>query len=197
MPYKFEKNNVYLTRAIADVIMADFPGRYASKKSCMTAISKSITKLGLGAANRQRRFRGYAGKDAQAIYDDILQTARSLPLEAAVKAAETEEVIETFTADQVKAPIVSKSEITDDDLESYAREHYPRKDVMTPDTIGLVMTSEGAVPVLDPFARRRKNFYTDVKYFIKAAQSTEERIAIWNALASLYSYIDRTEEKNA
>lgn len=191
MPYKFEKNNVYLTRAIADAIMADFPGRYASKKSCMTAISKSITKLGLGAANRQRRFRGYAGKDAQAIYDDILQTARSLPLEAAVKAAETEEVIEIFTADQV-----SKSEITDEDLESYAREHYPRKDVMTPDTIGLVMTSEGAVPVLDPFARRRKNFYTDVKYFLKDAQSSEERVAIWHALASLYSYIDRTEDKN-
>ena len=38
----------------------------------------------------------------------------------------------------------------------------------------------------DEFEARRKNFYTDVNYFLKYAQSKDERVAIWGALSKLY-----------
>lgn len=157
MPYTFEKNTLYLTTAIADVVMADYPGRYKSRGSCLTNISKSIERLGLVSANKQKKYRAYAGKDAQAIYEDLARIARATPIEKAVKDAEkttqTETVIETMTTETPAAPEVSD----DRDRENS-----------------------------DAFASHRKQFYTDFKYFIKFAQSPEERIAIIEALTALY-----------
>lgn len=156
MPYTFEKNTIYLTTAIADVVMSDYPGRYKSKGSCLTNISKSIERLGLVSANKQKKYRAYAGKDAQAIYEDLARIARATPIEKAVKDAEktkTETVIETMTTETPAAPEVSD----DRDRENS-----------------------------DAFASHRKQFYTDFKYFIKFAQSPEERIAIIEALTALY-----------
>ena len=156
MPYTFEKNTLYLTTAIADVVMSDYPGRYKSKGSCLTNISKSIERLGLVSANKQKKYRAYAGKDAQAIYEDLARIARATPIEKAVKDAEktkTETVIETMTTETPAAPEVSE----DRDRENS-----------------------------DAFASHRKQFYTDFKYFIKFAQSPEERIAIIEALTALY-----------
>ena len=157
MPYTFEKNTLYLTTAIADVVMSDYPGRYKSKGSCLTNISKSIERLGLVSANKQKKYRAYAGKDAQAIYEDLARIARATPIEKAVKDAEktkTETVIETMTTETPAAPEVSE----DRDRENS-----------------------------DAFASHCKQFYTDFKYFIKFAQSPEERIAIIEALTALYS----------
>lgn len=162
MPYTFEKNTLYLTTAIADVVMSDYPGRYKSRGSCLTNISKSIERLGLVSANKQKKYRAYAGKDAQAIYEDLARIARATPIEKAVKDAEkikagtvikTGTVIETMTTETPAAPEVS---------DGRDRENS------------------------DAFASHRKQFYTDFKYFIKFAQSPEERIAIIEALTALY-----------
>lgn len=164
MPYTFEKNTLYLTTAIADVVMADYPGRYKSKGSCLTNISKSIERLGLVSANKQKKYRAYAGKDAQAIYEDLARIARATPIEKAVKDAEkakTVTVIETMTTETPTAPEAS------DDRDRVS---------------------------CDAFATHRKQFYTDARYFLKDAQSPEERVAIWDALAELYGYKNITRQ---
>lgn len=182
---KFDKNSLYLTSAIADVIMADFPGRFSSKGSCMTNVAKSITRLGLTSANRQKKYRAYAGKDAQAIYDDMSKIARSTPIEAAVKDAEKE-----LTA-QPDEPIVTKPEITDEDLERHAREQIEKnkKNIPEPDELGPLL-------YIDPLAVYRKRFYTDTRFFLKLAQTPEERVAIWNALGGLYGGATQTGGKS-
>ena len=178
MPYTFEKNTLYLTTAIADVVMADYPGRYKSKGSCLTNISKSIERLGLVSANKQKKYRAYAGKDAQAIYEDLARIARATPIEKAVKDAEkttpTETVVETMTAPK-------SLKITTDENGKGAIE-------LIENMTGLVIGPDGGVrPIYDAFASHRKQFYTDFKYFIKFAQSPEERLAIIEALTALYS----------
>lgn len=42
-------------------------------------------------------------------------------------------------------------------------------------------------PAPTGFKARRKNLYTDARFFLATAQSPEERVAVWNALAALYS----------
>ena len=187
MPYTFEKNTLYLTTAIADVVMSDYPGRYKSRGSCLTNISKSIERLGLVSANKQKKYRAYAGKDAQAIYEDLARIARATPIEKAVKDAEktkTETVIETMTTEE----IVNKPVITSEDLNAYidARAASYELTHPTPDD----RDRENS----DAFATRRKQFYTDARFFLKDARTPEERVAIWNALAALYGYKNQFEE---
>lgn len=144
---KFDKNATYKTRELADLIMLNYPGRFKTINSCMTNIAKSIKRLGLEPSNKQKRCRVFAGKDAQAIHDDMVSIARGTPIEKAVKIAERE--LENMT--------------------------------------GLVIGPDGGVrPIYDAFASHRKQFYTDFKYFIKFAQSPEERLAIIEALTALY-----------
>lgn len=188
MPYTFEKNTLYLTTAIADVVMADYPGRYKSKGSCLTNISKSIERLGLVSANKQKKYRAYAGKDAQAIYEDLARIARATPIEKAVKDAEkttkTETVIETMTTEE----IVNKPVITSEDIKAYIEKKSELYDLThsTPDDRDRI--------IYDAFAIHRKQFYTDARYFLKDAQTPEERVAIWDALAELYGYKNITRQ---
>lgn len=180
MPYKFDKNTLYQTTAIADVVMADYPGRYKTKGSCLTNISKSIERLGLVSANKQKKYRAYAGKDAQAIYEDLARIARATPIEKAVKDAEktkTETVIDTMTAPAPKSITITTDENGKGTIE------------LTENMTGLVIGPDGGVrPICDEFASHRKQFYTDARYFLKDAQTPEERVAIWDALAELYGY---------
>ena len=45
----------------------------------------------------------------------------------------------------------------------------------------------------DEFEAKRKKFYTDFHYFVKACSTPEERIALLNALAALYGYSNKKE----
>lgn len=179
MPYTFEKNTLYLTTAIADVVMSDYPGRYKSKGSCLTNISKSIERLGLVSANKQKKYRAYAGKDAQAIYEDLARIARATPIEKAVKDAEKTKQTET-DADTL---IIRTDENGKNTIE-----------LTNKDVAGLVIDRDGYRPLYDAFATHRKQFYTDARYFLKDAQTPEERVAIWDALAELYGYKNITRQ---
>ena len=72
--------------------------------------------------------------------------------------------------------IVTKSEITE--------ENAP-----TPDE-NLVMRifPDGSAVINDVSAIHRKQFYTDANYFLRFAQSPEERTEIWRALNNLYGF---------
>lgn len=197
---KFDKNATYKTRELADALMLNYPGRFKTINSCMTNIAKSIKRLGLEPSNKQKRCRVFAGKDAQAIYDDMVSIARGTPIEKAVKIAEreltldevvlakeaekatpTETVVDTMTAP--KSITISTDENGKGTIE------------LTENMTGLVIGPDGGVrPVCDAFATHRKQFYTDARYFLKDAQSPEERVAIWDALAELYGYKNITRQ---
>ena len=200
---KFDKNATYKTRELANTLMLNYPGRFKTVNSCMTNIAKSIKRLGLEPSNKQKRCRVFAGKDAQAIYDDMVSIARGTPIEKAVKIAEreltldevvlakeaekttpTETVIEAMTTEE----IVNKPVITTEDLNAYIDARIASYELThpTPDD----RDRENS----DAFATHRKQFYTDARYFLKDAQSPEERVAIWDALAELYGYKNITRQ---
>ena len=173
MPRTFKKD-IYSTRELAEIIIEDYPGRYANLHSAINAINGAMRELGITDVNGTKKKRRKVTRvNAETIYGfvEITYRRKSTPIEKAVRATE-------------KAPesIVNKPEITDEDLERHAHEQIEKKNIPEPKP--------------SKFEARVERFFKVSNYFLKFAQSPEERTAIWYAVAALFEGEGEEEGEN-
>lgn len=166
---KFNKNMLYSTRDICTEIITDFPGRYRDLESCMRNLPKYIKAVGANPANGQKNFRKYTGLDAEAIYNNAAKRYIKDSFKKTSKHAEALTPIEVVIKDAVKEEKKAEPE---------------NKWYRNAEPVEKAPETKAADP--DEFEAKRKKFYTDYHYFLKFAQTPEERSATVYALANLY-----------
>ena len=184
------KKEIYPFTEVGAMLFEKYPGHYLNLKSAIATVNTHARELGIGDINGKKSYRNMTAKDAERVLASVATSLSprdaATPIERAIRAAEapepapkepeptpTETVIDTMTAPK-------SITITTD-------ENGKGKIELTENMTGLVIGPDGGVrPICDEFASHRKQFYTDARYFLKDAQTPEERVAIWDALASLY-----------
>ena len=164
------KKEIYKFTEVGAMLFDMFPGHYLNLKSAIATVNTCARELGIGDINGKKSYRNMTAKDAERVLascGESLRQYQATPIERAIASATAPEA----PAEPVKAPIT-----------------YTAEEVNKPltETAIAKMTATAKKAEADAFELRRKNFYTDVNYFIKYAQSPEERLAIWDAIAKLY-----------
>ena len=169
MPRKYKKD-VYSFIEVGEILFDEHPGHFSNLKSAIATVNTHARELGIGDINGKKSHRKMTAWNAEVVLmscETSLRKYSATPIERAIASATAPEA----PAEPVKAPIT-----------------YTAEEVNKPltETAIAKMTATAKKAEADAFELRRKNFYTDVNYFIKYAQSPEERLAIWDAIAKLY-----------
>lgn len=195
---KFKKE-IYKFTEVGAMLYDMFPGHYLNLKSAIATVNTNARALGIKDINGKKKHRHMTAKEAERVLtacEYCLRQNTATPIEKAVKDAEktkTETVADNMTTEE----IVNKPEITSEDLKAYIDAMAAFYDVThaTPEERAAITA---AAPALSPktatekkaeadaFEVLRKKFYTDVNYFIKYAQTPQERLAIWDTIGKLY-----------
>lgn len=170
---KFKKE-VYTMIEIAERVMEKWPGRYKSIASANAAVRGAARELGIGDINGKGKYKNIAAKGAERILEHLGKNYRktSTPLEKIAKKDEATEFL--------KGLVEPKAQV--DAIPSERNAEIEKAEPV--EVAPLTATEKKAKN--DEFETRRKKFYTDVNYFLKYAQSSNERVAIWGALSKLY-----------
>ena len=156
------KKAIYPFTEVGAMLFDMFPGHYLNLKSAIATVNTHARELGIGDINGKKKYRNMTAKDAERVLaacEDTLRTNTATPIEKAIRDADEAPQISEAPAEPVKAPT---------------------------ETVVAKMTATEKKAEDDAFEVRRKKFYTDVNYFIKYAQSPQERLAIWEAISKLY-----------
>lgn len=167
------KKYAYTFKEIAEEVMRKLPGHYKNFDSANATVRTTARELGIKDINGKGHHKIVPAVHAELILKAVIEKATrrpytpSTPIESAIREAEKEEVaikaeVPTLTVDQ-KAEVIEK-----------LKELKPSR-ILTPEETQR-----------DEFEVRRRRFYTDVNYFLKFAQSPDERTEIWRALSALY-----------
>lgn len=167
------KKYAYTFKEIAEEVMRKLPGHYKNFDSANATVRTTARELGIKDINGKDHHKIVPAVHAELILKAVIEKATrrpytpSTPIESAIREAEKEEVaikaeVPTLTVDQ-KAEVIEK-----------LKELKPSR-ILTPEETQR-----------DEFEVRRRRFYTDVNYFLKFAQSPDERTEIWRALSALY-----------
>lgn len=165
---KFKKE-IYKFTEVGAMLYDMFPGHYLNLKSAIATVNTNARALGIKDINGKKKHRHMTAKDAERVLtacEYCLRQNTATPIEKAIRDADE-------AAQPSEAPVETVIEAPKDYVEAV-------KAVIDKKTATEKKAEADAFEVL------RKKFYTDVNYFIKFAQSAEERLAIWNALANLY-----------
>lgn len=163
------KKEIYKFTEVGAMLYDMFPGHYLNLKSAIATVNTNARALKIADINGKKKHRHMTAKDAERVLIFCERTMREFtatPIEKAIRDADEAAQPSEAPAAPVVETVINK--ITAD------------APVLSPKTA----TEKKAEA--DAFETLRKKFYTDVNYFIKFAQSAEERLAIWNALANLY-----------
>ena len=168
---KFKKS-VYQFTEVGAIVYDTFPGHYLNLESAIATVNTHARELGIGDINGKKKYRSMTASDASRVLASITASLAprdaATPIERAIKASEAPEIkkVEPRTSEDWRtAPVKAPTETV----------------------VEKLFTAEDKKAAADAFDVIRKKFYTDVNFFIKYAQSIEERSAIWGALSSLYS----------
>lgn len=182
---KFDRNKVYTTREIAEVIVEDFPNRYQDISSCMRGLTRYEKAVNAVPANKQMRNKVFTGLDAEAIYNNAAErhVKNSFTKRKAEPLTPIEAIAKKATKEEQKAEAVNA--ITEEPKESELVKAYCK---------GFDTGAETVKADPDEFEAKRKKFYTDVHYFMKLCSTPEERTAMLYALAALYGFTNIQKE---
>lgn len=155
--------------------MKKYPGKFVHLESASVQCAHVAQRLGIDDINGKKKYKQIAAGDAEKILEDMRQSyenhprTHSTPLERMAKKDEATEFLKNLVEPQA---VTSEQIDVTLPLKTFG---FPEPERVTP--------SEKKA---DDFEARRKKFYTDVNYFLKYAQSKDERVAIWGALSKLY-----------
>ena len=178
------KKYAYTFKEIAEEVMRKLPGHYKNFDSANATVRAMARALNINDINGKSHNKIVPAVHADIILKTVIEKATSrpytpsTPIESYIQEAEKKEpaiVSEppTLPIKQEEPQAVTSEQIDVAlPLKSFG---FPEPERVTP--------SDKKV---DEFEARRKNFYTDVNYFLKYAQSKDERVAIWGALSKLY-----------
>lgn len=183
MPKKLKKD-LYTFIEVGAMLFDSYPGHYSNLKSAIATVNTCARELGIGDVNGKKSYRKMTARDAERVLAscaDAMRQFTATPLERALRDADDD-------ADAVIEKAVEDLRATADKMSVKAPITYTAEEVSKPltETAIAKMTVTEKKAEADAFEVRRKKFYTDVNYFIKFAQSPEERLAIWDAIAKLY-----------
>lgn len=172
---KNAKKGTYTFKELGEIVMKKYPGKFVHLESASVQCAHVAQRLGIEDINGKKKYKQIAAGDAEKILEDMRQSyenhprTHSTPLERMAKQDEATEFLKNLVEPQA---VTSEQVDVTHPLKSFG---FPEPEKVTP--------SEKKV---DEFETRRKKFYTDVNYFLKYAQSKDERVAIWGALSKLY-----------
>lgn len=172
---KNAKKGTYTFKELGEIVMKKYPGKFVHLESASVQCAHVAQRLGIDDINGKKKYKQIAAGDAEKILEDMRQSyenhprTHSTPLERMAKQDEATEFLKNLVEPQA---VTSEQIDVTLPLKSFG---FPEPERVTP--------SEKKA---DDFEARRKKFYTDVNYFLKYAQSKDERVAIWGALSKLY-----------
>ena len=190
------KKEVYTMIEIAERVMEKWPGRYKSIASANAAVRGAARELGIGDINGKGKYKNIAAKGAERILEHLGKSYKktSTPLEKIAKKDEAteflkaqldanlEKIKENENKLAVQAVNASAPQVQ---VQAIPSERNAEIEKAEPVEVAPLTATEKKAKN-DEFETRRKKFYTDVNYFLKYAQSSNERVAIWGALSKLY-----------
>lgn len=192
------KKYTYTFKEIAEEVMRKLPGHYKNFDSANATVRTTARELGIKDINGKGHHKIVPAVHAEFILKTVLDKATrrpytpSTPIESYIREVEKEEVTitegEAPTLPTKKEEIAIKAEVPTLTVDQKA-------DVIK--ALKELKTNELRFLTLDEFEVRRKRFYTDVNYFLKFAQSPDERTEIWGALSALYGISAQAPKQTA
>lgn len=185
------KKYAYTFKEIAEEVMRKLPGHYKNFDSANATVRTTARELGIKDINGKGHHKIVPAVHAEIILKAVIEKATrrpytpSTPIESYIREAEKKEpaiVSEPPTLPTKKEEIAIKAEAPTLTEEEKVVLMAKLKDLKPSDL--RPMTPEEIQR--DEFEVRRKRFYTDVNYFLKFAQTPDERTEIWGALSALY-----------
>lgn len=192
------KKYTYTFKEIAEEVMRKLPGHYKNFDSANATVRTTARELGIKDINGKGHHKIVPAVHAELILKTVLDKATrrpytpSTPIESYIREVEKEEVTitegEAPTLPTKKEEIAIKAEVPTLTVDQKA-------DVIK--ALKEIKTNELRFLTLDEFEVRRRRFYTDVNYFLKFAQSPDERTEIWGALSALYGISAQAPKQTA
>jgi len=170
------KKYAYTFKEIAEEVMRKLPGHYKNFDSANATVRTTARELNINDINGKGHHKIVPAVHAEIILKAVIEKATrrpytpSTPIESAIREAEKEEKGEEFT----KEELAHKCQKLEQEL-----------------------TATEKKAIADDFELRRKRFYTDVNYFLKFAQTPDERTEIWGALSALYGISAQAPKQTA
>lgn len=171
------KKYTYTFKEIAEDVMKKLPGHYKNFDSANATVRATARELGINDINGKGKYKIVPAVQAEIILKAVIERATrrpytpSTPIEQEIRRAEKEEV--------------AVASVSIDPAMKYAAQRTAELLTQTgPFEKNITATEKKAFA--DDFELRRKRFYTDVNYFLKFAQTPDERTEIWGALSALY-----------
>lgn len=182
------KKYTYTFKEIAEEVMRKLPGHYKNFDSANATVRTTARELGIKDINGKGHHKIVPAVHAELILKAVIEKATrrpytpSTPIESAIREAEKEDV----AVQSIKIEPAMK----------HAAQRTAELITQTgPFEKKLTATEKKAIA--DDFELRRKRFYTDVNYFLKFAQSPDERTEIWGALSALYGISAQAPKQTA
>lgn len=182
------KKYTYTFKEIAEEVMLKLPGHYKNFDSANATVRTTARELGIKDINGKGHHKIVPAVHAELILKTVLDKATrrpytpSTPIESAIREAEKEDI----AVQSIKIEPAMK----------HAAQRTAELITQTgPFEKKLTATEKKAIA--DDFELRRKRFYTDVNYFLKFAQTPDERTEIWGALSALYGISAQTPKQTA
>ncbi len=185
------KKYAYTFKEIAEEVMRKLPGHYKNFDSANATVRTTARELGIKDINGKGHHKIVPAVHAELILKAVIEKATrrpytpSTPIESYIRETEKKEpaiVSEPPTLPTKKEEIAIKAEVPTLTVDQKAEVIEKLKDLKPSDL--RPMTPEEIQR--DEFEIRRRRFYTDVNYFLKFAQTPDERTEIWGALSALY-----------
>ena len=185
------KKYAYTFKEIAEEVMRKLPGHYKNFDSANATVRTTARELNINDINGKGHHKIVPAVHAEIILKTVLDKATrrpytpSTPIESYIREAEKKEpaiVSEPPTLPTKKEDIAVKAEVPTLTVEQKAEIVETLKELKTNESHFLTPEETQR----DEFEVRRRRFYTDVNYFLKFAQSPDERTKIWGALSALY-----------
>ena len=171
------KKYTYTFKEIAEDVMKKLPGHYKNFDSANATVRATARELGINDINGKGKYKIVPAVQAEIILKAVIERATrrpytpSTPIEQEIRRSEKEEV--------------AVASVSIDPAMKYAAQRTAELLTQTgPFEKNITATEKKAFA--DDFELRRKRFYTDVNYFLKFAQTPDERTEIWGALSALY-----------
>ena len=191
---KNAKKGTYTFKELGEIVMKKYPGKFVHLDSASVQCAHVAQRLGIDDINGKKKYKQIAAGDAEKILEDMRQSyenhprTHSTPLERMAKQDEATEFLKNLVEPQA---ITSEQIDVNASPEEIAKQTIKQSLTVIGGEEAKALTIKAKDPEedfkkVDEFEARRKKFYTDVNYFLKYAQSKDERVAIWGALSKLY-----------
>lgn len=171
---KNAKKGTYTFNELGAIVMKKYPGKFKDLKSASVQVAHVAQRLKIEDINGKRKYKQITASDADRVLEDMRESYEKHPRKHATP---LEKLAKKETATEFLRNLVEPQPIPSERNEEIAKAE--------PVEVAPLTTTEKKAKN-DEFETRRKKFYTDVNYFLKYAQSSNERVAIWGALSKLY-----------